>query len=126
MYEVAFRTAKKVVAILEKKGRSVDGASNDEAESEIEPSLLSCYDIGEIDDVWRCRRVNGGMSRLFFLGTELPTSYLPTMSQAVEMASAITQTLPQALAAVTSMTPMVLQRLITLPTLPGIGLQPPE
>jgi hypothetical protein len=43
--DVAFRTAKKVVAILEKKGRSVDGASNDEAESEIEPALLSCYDI---------------------------------------------------------------------------------
>ena len=45
VYDVAFRTAKKVVAMLEKKGRSADGASNDEAESEIEPALLSCYDI---------------------------------------------------------------------------------
>lgn len=39
VYEVTYRTAKKVVAIWEKKGRSVDGASNDEAESEIEPAL---------------------------------------------------------------------------------------
>jgi len=45
VYDVAFRTAKKVIAVLEKKGRSIDGASNDEAEGEIERALLSCYDI---------------------------------------------------------------------------------
>jgi hypothetical protein len=45
MYDVAFRTAKKVTSIFEKKCRSVDGASNDEAESDIEPALLSCYDF---------------------------------------------------------------------------------
>ena len=45
VYDVAFRTAKKVLSILEKKGRSEEGASNDEVDSEIEPSLLACYDI---------------------------------------------------------------------------------
>ena len=45
VYDVAFRTAEKVVAMLEKKGSSADGASNDEGESEIEAALLSCYDI---------------------------------------------------------------------------------
>ncbi len=45
VYEVAFCTANKVLSILEKKSRSEDGVSNDEAEGEIEPSLLACYDI---------------------------------------------------------------------------------
>ena len=43
VYDVAFRTAKKVLGTLEKKGAE-DGASSDD-EREIEPSLLACYDI---------------------------------------------------------------------------------
>jgi Putative transposase len=45
VYEVALRTAKKVLSIWEKKDRSVADASHEEAESEIEPALLACYDI---------------------------------------------------------------------------------
>jgi len=45
------------------------------------------------------------------------------MPQAIEMASAITQTRQQTLAAVTSMTPPVSQRLKMQRTLPGIALQ---
>ncbi len=45
VYDVAFRTAKKLVAMLGKSGRCVDGAASDDDEPEIEPALLSCYDI---------------------------------------------------------------------------------
>ena len=45
VYEVAFRTAKKVLSMVAKKGGNVDEASHEEVESEIEPALLACYDI---------------------------------------------------------------------------------
>ncbi len=45
VYEVAFRTAKKVASILEKRGRTLDGTSSGEEGTELEPALLACYDI---------------------------------------------------------------------------------
>ncbi len=45
VYEVALRTAKKVLSIWEKKGGKVADASDEEVEREIEPALLACYDI---------------------------------------------------------------------------------
>ncbi|MBK9261998.1 MAG: transposase [Polyangiaceae bacterium] len=45
VYEVAARTAKKVKAILEKRGRTSDSESSGEEGSEIEPALGACYDV---------------------------------------------------------------------------------
>ena len=45
VYEVAVRTATKVKAIWEKRGRTSDSESNGEEESEIDPALGACYDV---------------------------------------------------------------------------------
>jgi putative transposase len=45
VYEVAFRTAKRVAGVLKKKGRTAEGLASDDGDTEIEPALLSCYDI---------------------------------------------------------------------------------
>jgi hypothetical protein len=45
VYEVAERTAKKVKAIWEKRGRTSDSESSGEEGSEIEPALGACYDV---------------------------------------------------------------------------------
>ncbi len=58
MYEVAFRTAKKVVAIWEKKGRSVHS------------KIAGLFFLGTVvNDAWRGRCVNSEIAGLFFLGT---------------------------------------------------------
>lgn len=44
MYEVAMRTAKKVQAKLDKRGRTSDSESNGDR-GEIEPALGACYDV---------------------------------------------------------------------------------
>jgi len=45
VYEVAMRTAKKVQAKLEQRGRTSDSESNGEGDGEIEPALAVCYDV---------------------------------------------------------------------------------
>ena len=43
--DVAARTAKRVVAILKKRGRSIEGLSGGEEGGDIEPALAACYDV---------------------------------------------------------------------------------
>ena len=45
VYEVAMRTAKKVLAKLETRGRISDSESNGDAAGEVEPALGACYDV---------------------------------------------------------------------------------